>query len=283
MKKLNLGKKNVVPDSITQTYVIMKYSFLDYIRSRRFFVLLLIALIIGGLLTGIVGYFRPQLFLSDVLSFYSGWWGNSITFLIILSAIFFGGDAISGEFQNKTGYFIAGNPIGRSSLYIGKYLAALIGSLIILMLFAVMTLANAAYYFGGSALPYQFVQSLLLSLLYLLSALGLTFFFSSLFKSSAMSIITTVILLLFVFSLLQTLVATLAGIQPFFVLTYGAGVITHVLSAQYPPTVTHVQVSPNFSETAYNASLLDGIIIMVVYFAVTSVLGLILFERKEFN
>ena len=88
MKKLNLGKKNVVPDSITQTYVIMKYSFLDYIRSRRFFVLLLIALIIGGLLTGIVGYFRPQLFLSDVLSFYSGWWGNSITFLIILSAIF---------------------------------------------------------------------------------------------------------------------------------------------------------------------------------------------------
>jgi ABC-2 type transport system permease protein len=285
MEKINLGKKNVVPNSVTQVMIMTKYSFLDYFRSRRFFVLLIIAVAVGFLLTGIVGYFRPHVFFTSALSFYSNWWGMSATFIIVLSAIFFGGDAISGEFQNKTGYFLTGNPIRRSSIYIGKYLAAFIGSFIILTVFAVITIGNGAYYFGSAGLPYQFFESFLLSVLYILAALGLTFFFSSLFKSSTVSIITTVILLLFVFSLVDTLVATLAGIEPFFMLTYGAQVISNVLSNPYPPAISTTTAGPNshFTITTYNAGLAEGIIIMLVYFVVCSVAGLMVFERKEFT
>ena len=107
----------------------MKYTFRDYLRSRRFAILLGIMLIISLLLTAVVAYYRPPNFVDGgVLSFYSGWWGISVTLITVLSGIFFGGDAISGEFQNRTGYFTLPNPIRRSSVYIGKWLSAFAAS-----------------------------------------------------------------------------------------------------------------------------------------------------------
>ncbi|MCL4391355.1 ABC transporter permease subunit [Candidatus Parvarchaeota archaeon] len=285
IRKLNLGRKNVVPGGFKQTLTMVKYTSLDYLRSRKFFILLIIAVLVGVILTSVVGYFRPSSFLSSPLSFYSSWWGMSATFIIILSAIFFGGDAISGEFQNKTGYFIVGNPIRRASIYVGKFLAAFLFSLLILLVFTAITVGNGIYYFGTAWLPYQFVESLLLSILYISAAMGLTFFFSSLFKSSTVSIIVTVILLLFVFSLLQTLIGTLAHVQPWFILTYGAQVISNVLLNPYPPAVVTLPVSPHpsFSISGYYVRLNEGIFIMLGYFIISTVSGLILFEKKEFN
>ncbi|TMI75933.1 ABC transporter permease [Candidatus Bathyarchaeota archaeon] len=124
-------KKRVLPSSVSQIGVITKYELVNYFRSRRFFVLLIIGIIISALLTALVGYYRPSSFLSSALSFYSSWWAGpmgSITFVIVLSGIFYGGDAISGEFQNKTGYFLVANPLRRSSIYIGKWLGAFTAS-----------------------------------------------------------------------------------------------------------------------------------------------------------
>src|SRR5436309_15837813 len=91
----------ILPSSVSQVVTITKYELVNYFRSRRFFVLLIIGLIISALLTALVGYYRPSSFLSSALNFYSTWWAGTITFVIILSGIFYGGDAISGEFQNK--------------------------------------------------------------------------------------------------------------------------------------------------------------------------------------
>src|SRR5207244_10925238 len=89
-------------------------------------------ILISALLTALVGYYRPSSFLSSALNFYSSWWAGSITFVIILSGIFYGGDAISGEFQNKTGYFLVANPLRRSSIYIGNWLGAFTASIVML-------------------------------------------------------------------------------------------------------------------------------------------------------
>src|SRR3990170_3552452 len=201
MTKTRIVSSNMVPSSLTQVGITMKYTFLDYFRSRRFFILLIITLLITALLTILVGYYRPQSFLASDLSFYGSWWGNSVTFVIILSGIFFGGDAISGEFQNKTGYFGIPNPIRRSSIYIGKWLSALIASTVILGVFAAITVGNGLYYFPS--VPSEFGLSLLFAWFYLVAVLGFTFLFSSLFKSSSMSILVTAILFLFVFTLFE--------------------------------------------------------------------------------
>ena len=142
--------------------------------------------------------------------------------MIVFCAVFFGGDAISGEFQNKTGYFLVGNPVRRSSIYIGKWIAAFVASLIIMSIFTVIAIANGFGYFG-LVIPNQFVEAFALTILYLVSALGFTFFFSSLFKSASMSIMVTVILLLFGFTLIDTLLTNLVHIEPWFSLVMAQG------------------------------------------------------------
>jgi ABC-2 type transport system permease protein len=273
---------------MTQVGITMKYTFRDYLRSRRFTILLVIMLIISALLTGVIGYYRPASFLSSVLSFYSGWWGMSVTFITVLSGIFFGGDAISGEFQNKTGYFTLPNPIRRSSVYIGKWLAAFTAASVVLFIFTGITLANEAYYFGLN-IPWQFTESFLFAWFYLVAVLGFTFFFSSLFKSTSYSILVTAILFLFAFTLIQTLIAALAQIEPWFILTYGAEIIGNVLDPTYPAHITKVNGAfgggrpgaPTF--TSFNVTIPEGLAIIAAYFAITAILGLVLFERKEFN
>ena len=282
MAETTVASKSTVPSSMGQVGITIKYELLNYMRSRRFIILLVIALLISGLLSAIVGYYRPESFLSDELTFFSQWWGSFVGFVIVLSAIFFGGDAISGEFQNKTGYFIVPNPIRRSSIYVGKWLAAFIASSIILGVFVGITVANEIFYFGASV-PYQFGESAIFAWFYLAAALGFTFFFSALFKSSAMSILITVILLLFVFTLIQNLIAGLVQIEPWFILTYGSDIISNVLSSTYPAHASTVPIGPRRTLTIYNSTIPEGLAIMGVYFLVTAILGLYIFEKREFN
>jgi ABC-2 type transport system permease protein len=292
MNETETISENKVPSSLTQVGITMKYTFLDYFRSRRFFILLIITLIISAILTVLVGYYRPISFLGDPtldastreLIFYSSWWGRSVTFVIILGGIFFGGDAISGEFQNKTGYFGVPNPIRRSSIYIGKWLSAFIAATIIFAIFAAITVGNGLYYFGANV-PIQFGQSLLYAWFYLAAVMGFTFFFSSLFKSNSMSILVTAILFLFVFSLIELLVSSLVNFEPWFILTYGAGIIGNILNPEgFPGHITHTPVGRGgLTITSYSAYVPEGLVIIGLYFIITAILGLVLFERKEFT
>jgi ABC-2 type transport system permease protein len=285
---------NILPTSLKQVVIIARNEMLSYFRSRRFVALLVITLLIAGSLTIVVWHAGIANLGAATgtssggttdLGFYSLWWGFSATLLVVFCAVFFGGDAISGEFQNKTGYFLVGKPIRRSSIYIGKWIAAFIASLIIFGVFTAVTLANGIGYFGFS-IPILFVESFGFTILYLVAALGFTFFFSSMFKTSSMSIMVTVILLLFGFTLIDTLLTNLAHVEPWFSLAYGSTIVANVMTVPYPAHFASIAArgaagSPIL--TTFNATISEGIAIMVIYFAVTAALGLVLFERKEFN
>ncbi len=278
---------NRVPTSMTQIGIITKYEMRNYFRSRRFFILLGLGLAIEALLTFLVYHDGGSSGFVNGLQFYSTWWGDSATYIVIFSAIFFGGDAISGEFQNKTGYFLVGNPIRRASIYIGKWFAAVAASLIIIGIATAICLVNGIYYFGTSV-PSQFGESLIFTLVYLIAALGLTFMFSCTFKSSSFSILVSVILLLFGFTVIEDLLDVFVHIEPWFLLSYGSQIIGNILMATYP---AHTTTGLGFGGrhgapitiTMFNATVLEGLAIMLLYFVVTAVLGLVLFERKEFN
>jgi len=282
--------------TLTQIGTMTKYNFLNYFRARRFYVMLAIILIIGGLITGLVAYYQPASFIGvpgesstlAVLGFYGAGWGSFATFVIVLSAAFFGGDAISGEFQNRTGYFLVPNPIRRSAIYVGKYLAALAASSVILGIFALIMIGNGLYYFPGN-FPWEFTQSLMFSWLYLIAALSLTFAFSSLFKSSSISILMSVILLLFVFDVVDEVAIIVANVEPWFSITYGAGIISNILTVPYPehynPNTLSAATGPGsrFRVPAYNATVPEGLAILAIYFAVMGLIGLWLFQKKEFT
>lgn len=271
---------HTLPSSLSQVGIVTKFEILNFFRSRRFFILLGIGFAIGGILTGLVAYYGVNTFASSALPFYSFWWGASVQFIIAINGIFFGGDAISGEFQNKTGYFLVANPLRRSSIYIGKWLGATTASLLIFAAYAAITVGNGIYYFGAT-IPYQFGLSLIFSVIYLVAVLGFTFFFSSLFKSSSMSILVTAILFLFAFGIIQALVTMFARIEPWFILfPYGASIIGNVMTVPYP---THTSDPVSGAATVYAATIPEGLAILLGYFIVTAILGLLLFERKEFT
>ena len=169
-------------------------------------------------------------------------------------------------------------------------MSALIASTVILVVFAAITVGNGLYYF--SSVPSEFWLSLLFAWFYLIAVLGFTFFFSSLFKSSSMSILVTAILFLFAFNIIQLFVANFAQIEPWFMLSYGGQIIGNILTVPYPEH----QVLTSFghgsgtgvgtggiSLTTFNVQIPEGLAIIGIYFIVTAILGLVLFERKEFT
>jgi ABC-2 type transport system permease protein len=279
-KAVLVAAQGGVPSSVQQTGIIARYEVLNYFASRRFLALLAIAILIAALLTLDVAFEGISSFGATAPAFYSGWYfaGYIPTYLVIFCVIFFGGDAISGEFQNKSGYFLVAKPIHRSAVYVGKYLGALIPSLAIIGVFTAITLANGIYHFGG-VIPTQFSESLAFSLVFLVAALSLTFFFSSMFKTSATSILVSSMLLFFGFFIMGSLLAGKAGIEPWFILTYGSDLIGNALN----PSGFPAHLVTKGGTTAFNATIPEGLAIMAAYFALTAVIGLILFEKKEFN
>ena len=273
------GPNNVVPSPFSQALTQFEYEFLNYLRSKRFYILLAITVAIGAAITGALYYYRPSEYLSSPLAFYSVWWGSMAALFVLLSGIFYGADAISTEFQNNTGYYLLPNPVNRSSVYFGKFLAAFVASVITVAVFAAVTVADGSIYFGAQ-IPIEFAESFLFTIIYILPMLGVAFFISSVFKNNSYSILVSVLLLFFGFSYLTPLIVTLTNTEPWYILSYGGQIIGNaVRPSGYP---SHVTVAAGIS-TSYATTVPEGLAIMAGYLTVSLILGLVLFGRKDFN
>ena len=99
------------------------------------------------------------------------------------------------------------------------------------------------------------------------------------FKNNSYSILLTANLRLFGFNYITPLKTDLSNSERWYVLTYGAGIISNVLSPSgYPPH--EVEIAGSYS---YKATIPEGLALMFAYFAVTTILGMILFEKKDFD
>ena len=269
---------NKVPSSLAQCGIQTEFEFLNYLRSTRFYILLAIVATIGIAIMAVMYVYKPSTSLSSPMAFYSLWWGSVVNLCVILTGIFFGADAISTEFQNKTGYYLLPNPVKRSSIYIGKWIASFLASAIVIGVYAAITIGDGAIYFGSNV-PYQFGESFVFALFYIFPILGVSFLISSIFKNNSYSILLTAILLLFGFNFITPLITALSNSEPWYVLSYGAGIISNALSSSgYPPHEVVIAGS-----SSYSATIPEGLAIMLAYFAITTLLGLILFEKKDFD
>ncbi|MGA9839663.1 MAG: ABC transporter permease [Thermoplasmata archaeon] len=277
------------PPLLRQIAKLARYQLREYLRSRRFLAMVGIIVFIGAIFTVVVGHYRGPLVANNV-SFYGGDWGGAVGYLIVLGAVLFGGDAIAGEFQNKTGYFLMGLPVRRSTVYFGKFLAVYVAAASTLLLYLGILLANGIFYFGAGGFPWQLGVSVLLAFLYLAAVVGVTFVFSSLFKTSAYGFVLTALLLLFGFTILQDFVSALAHIEPWMIITYASGTVGSVFN---PPVnwglsgsfvLMHGEIEKTVVAKVYTvAGIAEGVLIMLGYLVVTAVGGLRLFEREEFT
>jgi len=276
-----------VPATLEQAFLLSRYQLRDYLRSRRFVLMMSIVAVIGAILTFVLSYFHTsdtvQGLTASSNAFYGSFWAGGVGVVIIFSGIIFGGDAIAGEFQNKTGYFLMGLPIRRASVYVGKFLAALAASIVAVLFYLAILIANGAFYLGSDALPFSLGESFAIALLYLLALLGAVFLFSSMFKNSLYAVLVVAVLFLFGFSIIQALITSLVKIEPWFIITYAQNVISYPFLSTLPAHMTTTTGPRGLRTTTYNPTYLEGFAIMAGYFLLTAVAGLFFFEREEFT
>jgi ABC-2 type transport system permease protein len=285
------GAIGSVPDTLTQALTLSRYQLRDYLRSRRFILMMAIVAAIGGIISFVLAYFHGSSTVTGLTAsadaFYGSFWGGGVTVVIIFAGIIFGGDAIAGEFQNKTGYFLMGLPIQRNSVYVGKFVAALIASLVAVVVYLAILLANGAVYLGANAFPLALFESFAIALLYLLALLGAVFLFSSMFKNSLYAVLVVAVLFLFGFSIIEELITVLVKVEPWFIITYAQQVITYPFLSTPPAHMsTSTMMGPRGRTTTvtnWAPTYLEGLIIMAGYFVLTALAGLFFFAREEFT
>jgi len=259
---------------LRQIGIVTRYELLKHLRRRRLLAVLVIAALTAILLI-VVPYALNVNLANQATEWASTFFGFS-TFLIVIVGAFFAGDAIASEFEHKTGYILFPNPVRRTSLVLGKYVAAFISGLLPIGFYYVMGVGGLLGIYH--TVPWEIGASFLYALLYLCCVLGLTFMLSAVFKSS----MTATLLSFFTFILILQVVSsvvTLAAMEPWYLPNYAAGSITQVINPQ-SDTVINVPGSP-LKIYQFYPKFPVSIIVQVAYTIVAVALSLIATNRKE--
>lgn len=278
-----LSKTSVMED-FAHIYISIKFEMQKHLKRKRLVIALLLAVAIPILFYAIpkiwdVGFIgTAKLFLSSSLSF--------ISLLIIISSALFAGDAISGEFERKTALLIFPTPQRRTSIFVGKYCSALIAISAIVSLYYLVTLVEVMVIYGIDGVPYEMAISYLLALLYGCSVLSLTFFFSSILRGVVSSTLMGFFALMMILPILSVLLM-LAKVEPWFIVTYSAGLITNVFGLPiqmggpfgafggqegHPGAQMFMLYQPDFT---------SGVAVMTLYALLFLMISIILADRKE--
>jgi len=133
-----------------------------------------------------------------------------------IGAVFFAGDAIAGEFERKTGYILFPNPVRRTTLVMGKYLACCIAVILLIILgYAIVCISLLAIY---GHIPIETAKSFGLCLLFAGSVLSVTFLFSSVSKGAMGATVITLVFIMVITSVLDG-VLTMADQPSWFLLS----------------------------------------------------------------
>lgn len=204
------------------------------------------------------------------------------TFGVIIGA-FIGGDAISMDFGSGTGYFMLVLPVKRIVLLLGRYTAAFVTTLILIVVYVAIALVGGVYFWGFGGIPWlTFTESFLMAALYGLAVLSTAFFFSALFRSPAVSMVVTILVMFLGFEIIDSVVGSSLGYEPWFSLLYAGSAIGLPLEGQ-PHYTARTATFGHRTITTYMwyPYVWEGIAIMVAYFVIFLVISAIVYQYKE--
>lgn len=211
-------------------------------------------------------------YLSDFLV-YSG-------LIVVLAAAFFGGDALSQDFSSGTGYFTLVLPVNRSALLAGRYAAATVATVLVVGAYYLIALIGASYFFGPSFVPWGLVAvSVGLAIVYALSALAVAFTLSAFFRTPAIGVLVTVLVLYVGFTVVGSVVE-LGGFEPWWSFTYAGGAMAAILDTNFAH-LQQIPLGPHETLTLWSAYAGEGAIIMLAYLFIFLGLSIYLYETKE--
>jgi ABC-type transport system involved in multi-copper enzyme maturation permease subunit len=247
-------------------YLSITFELRKHLRRKRLLIILALAVLVPLIFYATTPDTADQL-ASQSLRF--------LSILMIISAAMFAGDAISGEFESKTGLLLFSTPQSRTSIFVGKYAAALIVTFLVVSLYYVILILQTIHLFGISEIPTELAKSYLTASIYVTSVVSVVFFFSSIFKRAMASTILGFVILMLILPVISG-VLTILEIEPWFIVTYSGELITSVLGGRNLFTGPGGRIS---IET-YSPEFGTGIAIMAAYTVVGFLAGIMIANRK---
>ncbi|MGC8645528.1 MAG: ABC transporter permease [Thermoplasmata archaeon] len=266
--------------------VIYHYYLRNYYRSRSFYLIFALMLLVSALMVYLSIRYLPRI--QDIMPVRGGLppgekervllyiWAYVLSDIPVFAAVFFSSPAISGEIENKTAFHIFTLPVDRSILLIGKYLAAVSASLIAMLPYLAAEVSTILYLFSF-IIAGPFLVSVGMVVMFIASISAFSFLISSLFNRNLYAYITTFIIYFVIFSSVGLVLQLLYNYNPFFLLNNAASIIERVFINISPGALT-TQFSLN---AAGSSDILRSFVVMLLYNTLSLVFSLVAFERKE--
>ncbi len=275
-------------EGLTKFAASTSYYFRNYYRSRSFYLMLTMSLLVTALMmyftlryvNSLTG-FLPNLNLASISlstkeSIFGFLWSYVLIYLPVFSSVFFGSSAISSEIENRTAFHIFPLPISRSSLLISKYLAAVMVTVLVCMIYVLMQAATFLYVFHIPLISGFFYPAALL-IIFIFSMTSFAFMLSSIFNKNTYAYISVFLIYFLTFTAYQFIAELLYKTTPFYLLDNAAGIIEKVY--------VNISLSPfnfNFSLNPVGfGEITQSVLVMAIYAIVSISVSLIIFERKE--
>jgi ABC-type transport system involved in multi-copper enzyme maturation permease subunit len=253
-------------NGFSETWLSLRFELLKHLKRRRLLILVALAVLLP---------LFPLISRPDTAVEFAGSSLNFISVLIVISAAMFAGDSVCGEYEKKTSLLLFPTPQNRASIFVGKYLAALLGTFLVVALWYVVLTLEIGPLYGWEEMPADLWKSFATALVFSTTAVGVAFLVSSLFKRSISATILVFLILMMIMPV-GVMIMTMLDSEPWFIPTYSANLITTVLGASSRLPMPHGNLVKQFTPT-----LGTGIAVMVTYAVVCLGAGMAIAVRKE--
>lgn len=262
------------PSHSRQIRTVAGYEILKYLRGRRLPGMLVLLALIVGLILGLPPALGMQ-YASEPNAFASGY-AQFASLLVVLCGVLFAADALCGEHEKRTAYFLFPNPVRREAIVAGKLAASLATSGAVLTLYYVAAMGSTLAITGSMTI--DIVLSYGYTLAYMTAVVGVAFLISSVLKGAISSTVFTFFLFILIFQVVQAAVS-LAEVDPWFLPNVAAGIIANAVSPTSIPGGPGGPGGPGF--LVYVPEVSTALAIMLAYALLATVASVLLFRTRE--
>lgn len=268
--------------------IVYRHYFRNYYRSRSFYLMLILVLLISGMMAYLTFRFHqaiPAFIGGDVYStlspslrirVFNYLWAFGLSNFPVFASVFFGSPSLSSEVENNTAFHIFPLPISRYTLLIGKYLAALSVTVILIILY--MSVQAVVIDRVFQAMPtIFFYYSLTMAVLFVVAIMAFTFMISSLFTKNLYAYITVFVIYFLVFNSMGLVFQLLYNMDIPFLLSSAAGMVGRVYIDLDPSAL----LGGGSLSPATFPEIMVSILVMVVYTVISLSVAVVMFERME--
>lgn len=205
-----------------------------------------------------------------------------IAFLLVIVASFFGSSSLLAEFHEKTGYSLFPNPVSRTSIWFGKFLAAeLVSFFVVGIYFGIVMIAT---FFKYQVLPEEVFFSLGFSLVALTTIMSISFLVGAVFRGPTAAVILVFFLFILILPMIDQLLISVLEVKPWFTPTFSEKIIQNIMIDPYPIDLAPGELPRGpFDVNRFVPYVRESLLVMIAYIVISSIVSIVIYKRREMS